>query len=277
MQTQYCPDNELQEEPGYFEVPGAHLYTVLHRASCPVAQVLLVGPFASARQHSYDPWVRWARYLAQRGVEVLRYDYRGVGESEGVFEEMSFEHWSEDIELLTAWLRDRSPNLPLVLHGLEVGALLAGKAFHRGIGDVLFLWSPPVNANQALRPALLRWIAVDQLFKFGDDRRPASTFIRELEQGSTVDVEGYRWSAKLWRESQEVLLPRDMEDEGRASRAYQRPVRIVRLGNDAIPLIKGGPAVADEPRDFTSLFAKNWDCLAAALAKQAGGTREADN
>lgn len=277
MQTQYCLDKELQEEPGYFEVPGAHLYTVLHRASSPVARVLLVGPFASERQHSYDPWVRWARYLGHRGVEVLRYDYRGVGESEGVFEEMSFEHWSEDVELLTGWLRSRSPSLPLVLHGLGIGALLAGKAFHQGIGDVLFLWSPPANANQALRPSLLRWIAVDQLFKFGDDRRPASAFIRELEQGSTVDVEGYRWSAKLWRESHEVLLPSDMEDEGRASRAYQRPVRIVRLGNDAVPLIKGGPAVADEPRDFTSLFAKNWDCLAAALAKRAGGSSEAGN
>jgi alpha-beta hydrolase superfamily lysophospholipase len=277
VQTQYSLNNELHEEPGYFEVPGAHLYTVLHRATNPVARVLLVGPFAPERHHSYDPWVRWARYLAQRGVEVLRYDYRGVGESEGVFDEMSFAHWNEDVELLTGWLGARSPNLPLVLHGLEMGALLAARAFHRGIADVLFLWSPPENANQALRPALLRWIALDQLFKFGGDRRTASAFIRDVEQGATIDVEGYRWSPKLWRESQEVLLPREMEDEGRATRAYQRPVRIVRLGNDAIPLIKGGPAVADEPRDFTSLFAKNWERLAAALAARAGGSREADN
>jgi len=210
-------------------------------------------------------------------VEVLRYDYRGVGESEGVFEEMSFAHWSEDVELLTGWLKGRSPNLPLVLHGLEMGALLAAKAFHIGIADVLFLWSPPASANQALRPALLRWIAVDQVFKFGDDRRTASAFIRELEEGATIDVEGYRWSAKLWRESHEVLLPREMEDEGSATRAYERAVRIVRLGKDAIPLIKGGPAVADEPRDFTALFAKNWDRLAAALAIRAGGSREAGN
>jgi alpha/beta superfamily hydrolase len=277
VQTQYVVNNELQEEPGFFEVPGAHLYTVLHRAMSPVARVLLVGPFAPERHHSYDPWVRWARYLAQRGVEVLRYDYRGVGESEGVFEEMSFAHWSEDVELLTGWLKGRSPNLPLVLHGLEMGALLAAKAFHIGIADVLFLWSPPASANQALRPALLRWIAVDQVFKFGDDRRTASAFIRELEEGATIDVEGYRWSAKLWRESHEVLLPREMEDEGSATRAYQRAVRIVRLGKDAIPLIKGGPAVADEPREFTALFAKNWDRLAAALAIRAGGSREAGN
>ena len=100
VQTEYPLHHERQEQPGYFEVPGAHLYTVLHRVKEPMARVLLIGPLASARHYSYTYWVLWARYLAQRGVEVLRYDYRGVGESEGVFEEMSFDHWSEDVQLL---------------------------------------------------------------------------------------------------------------------------------------------------------------------------------
>ena len=109
MGTQHTCRKELEEHTGYFAVPGAHLYTVLHRVEEPVARVLLCGPFASERHSSYDPWVRWARYLAQRGVEVLRYDYRGVGESEGIFEEMSFQHWSEDLQLLASWLKSRSP------------------------------------------------------------------------------------------------------------------------------------------------------------------------
>src|SRR5271166_4017319 len=95
------------EQAGYFEVPGAHLYTVLHSVADPVARVLLVGPFASERQNSYGPWVRWARYLAARKIEVLRFDYRGIGESTGVFEEMTFATWCEDVELLADWLRSR--------------------------------------------------------------------------------------------------------------------------------------------------------------------------
>jgi hypothetical protein len=277
MQTQCSTSNYPQEQPGYFEVPGAHLYTVLHGVEEPVARILLAGPFAAERHYSYGPWVQWARYLAQRKVEVLRYDYRGVGESEGVFEEMSFQHWSEDLELLASWLKDRSPNLPLVLHGLEMGALLAGKAFHAGVGDVLLLWSPPANANLALRPTLLRWAAADQLFKYGEDRRPATAYIRQMEEGSTIEVEGYRWSAKLWRDSLELVLPRALEDESLARAAYQRPVRVIKLGKEAIPLVKGGPAVADEPRDLTSLFAKNWVWLATALAIDAGGNRDSDN
>jgi alpha-beta hydrolase superfamily lysophospholipase len=111
-------------------VPGGHLYTVLHEAEDPVARVLLVGSFAAERHFSYQPWVRWARSLAARQIEVLRYDYRGVGESPGVFEDMTFDHWAEDVQLLAEWLSSRSPRLPLVLHGLEVGAILAGKCFH---------------------------------------------------------------------------------------------------------------------------------------------------
>src|ERR1700761_5607578 len=90
-------DSALVENPGYFDVPGAHLYTVLHKVRKPIARALFVGPFAAERHSSYIPWVLWARYLAARGIEVLRYDYRGVGESSGVFEEMSFVEWSEDL------------------------------------------------------------------------------------------------------------------------------------------------------------------------------------
>src|ERR1700750_2748631 len=100
----YLPTN-LLECAGYFPVSGAHLYTVLHRVEKPVARMLMAGSFASERHYSFDPWIRWARYLAEKGVEVLRFDYRGVGESEGVFEEASFQEWSDDLALLANWLR----------------------------------------------------------------------------------------------------------------------------------------------------------------------------
>ena len=88
------------EHAGYRKVSGAYLFTVLHEVPDPLARVLLIGPFASERHNSYLPWVRWARYLAAQGIEVLRYDYRGIGESTGLFEEMTFTHWIQDVELL---------------------------------------------------------------------------------------------------------------------------------------------------------------------------------
>src|ERR1700684_2074915 len=113
-QVQY-PESVLAERAGYFPVPGAHLYTVLHEVEAPLARVLLIGPFTSERHTSYGLWLQWARYLAARGI----------GEITGVFAEMSFRSWVDDVERLSAWLRKREQNAPLILHGLGMGGLLA--------------------------------------------------------------------------------------------------------------------------------------------------------
>jgi hypothetical protein len=271
MQTQHRVEENPPDQPGYFKVPRAHLYTVLHAVADPVARVLLVGPFASERHNSYGPWVRWARYLAERHIEVLRYDYRGVGESTGVFEEMTFEDWYEDTRLLAEWLNDRLPNVPLILHGLEIGALLASKAFESGIGDALLLWSPPANANQALRATLLRWVGLEQLLRYSEERRTASTCIRLLEQGTSVEVEGYQWSPALWHDSFSFELPPSMGDEQSATLKYKRPVRIVVLGADAAPLAKKGMVGGgDEIRDLSWLYSSTFNWVNDAVATPVG-------
>lgn len=270
-QLQSFPQSErsLREEAGYFRVAGAHLYTVLHPASEPLARVLLVGPFASERQNSYLPWVRWARYLAARGIEVLRYDYRGVGESLGQFEAMTFKDWSDDLRLLGEWYAKREPALPLVLHGLEIGALLASKCFYEGMGDAMLLWSPPANANQALRSTLLRWVGLEQLLTPGAERRPASYYIRQLEEGASVEVEGYQWSSRLWRDSFEwVLSPHVDAEPGTETR--KRPVRTVTLPKEAAPLIKGGFVGSDEVKDFDWLFQDHAEWIRTEVAFRGG-------
>jgi len=253
--------NQLPEHAGYFEVPGAHLYTVLHEVEDPITRVLLVGPFASQRHNSYLPWVRWARFLAANKIEVLRYDYRGIGESTGVFDEMNFEDWSADVQLLSSWLEARSPHVPLLLHGLELGAIFAGRAFHSGIAGGLLLWSAPADANKALRSALMRWVSLEQIFKCAAERRTASDYMRELESGSPQEVEGYLWSTRLWQESFHVSLPAGLATEERAASEYQRPVRIVKLAKDAVPLANGGTPAHDEFKDFTWLFAPNMEWI----------------
>ena len=256
------------ESIGYFPVPGAHLYTVLHEVRNPVARVLLVGPFASERQNTYIPWVRWARYLAARGIEVLRYDYRGIGESTGEFAQMTFDDWSQDVQLLSEWLAARPQPSPLMLHGLAMGAVLAGRAFDAGIGDWLLLWSPPESANQVLRSSLARWMGLEQIFKFGSDRKPISAFVSDLESGLSLEVEGYQWSARLWRESQSIAMPDCLTSAEKAAAKFERPVRIERLGKEAAPLAKGGSVGYDDLKDFTWLFEPNYAWLTEAAAQR---------
>jgi len=271
VKSQVHSNKLLSERAGYFPVSGAHLYTVLHEVKNPVARVLLVGPFASERHNSYLPWIRWARYLAEENIEVLRYDYRGIGESTGDFEQMTFEDWSHDVRLLSAWFESRAPHVPLVLHGLGLGAILAGRAFDEGIGEGLLLWSPPANANQALRATLMRWVGLEQIFKFGRDQKPASDYIRELEQGSSLEVDGYLWSAALWRDSLRFALPAALAGDESAARAYKRPVRIIKLTSDAGPLAKGGRVGFDDLKDFTWLFAPNRVWVVEAASQSSRG------
>jgi hypothetical protein len=258
-----------REQAGYFEVPGAHLYTVLHTAADPLARVLLVGPFAWERHSSYVPWVRWARYLAEKGVECLRYDYRGIGESTGKFDHLSFQDWAEDVQLLAGWLDSLAPEAPLALHGLEMGALLASQAFRAGIGDALLMWAPPDNANQALRPALTRRVAVDNMFRYGDQRKGVEDYIRRLET-EPMEIEGYQWSGRLWQESFDLELPADMRDGRKMATDCARPFRTVQLDKSVEPLIKGSRYVAMNP-DLTELFADNFEWIAGALAVPSGG------
>jgi hypothetical protein len=231
----------------------------------PVARVLLVGPFASERQNSYLPWVRWARFLAAKQIEVLRYDYRGVGESLGRFEEMSFSEWNEDLNLLAEWFAQSEPSVPFILHGLEIGAILAGINFMRGMGDQLLLWSPPENANRALRSTLIRWVGLEQMLKPGAERYTAGDYIRQLEQGVPVEVEGYQWSTRLWNESFSWELPVELNAQD-VTEAGQRPVRIVKLPKEAAPLVKGGFVGYDEVKDFNWLFQENADWIEGQIS-----------
>jgi hypothetical protein len=257
-------DGTSLERAGYLTVSGAALYTVLHEVPDPAARVLLVGPFASERHFSYHPWVRWARYLAAKGIEVLRYDYRGVGESTGGFEQMGFDHWSEDVEVLADWLSSRSQAVPLLLHGLEVGAILAARGFERGLGDALLLWSPPAHANQALRSSLMRWAGLEQLFESAENRRSAADYIRQLEQGLSIEVAGYEWSSSLWRSSFDFHLPANLQDDSVACESYHRPVKVIKLGREAAPLVK--PYLGyDEVKDLSWLYASNFEWVAGVL------------
>lgn len=258
----------LEEHAGYVPVPGAHLYAMLHRAGRPEARVLLVGPFASERQFAYHAWVRWARYLAAHGIEALRYDHHGTGESTGDFGSASFEQWCADAEALASWLARQRPELPLLLHGVELGAVLAGRCFSGGAGEAVLLWSPPVDANHAMRALLRRWAGIEQLYESPGNRKSASEYIRGLEGGLSIEVHGYAWQSKLWRESFAFGIPDGLRDEGAFLDDRGRPVKVERFGSNTEP-----PTMPyrryDDNQDLSALYDSTYKWVAEALQLKA--------
>ncbi|MCX5660267.1 MAG: alpha/beta hydrolase [Planctomycetota bacterium] len=206
------------ESAGFLNVGGEQLYYVLHAAGGAAPEraprVLLVGPFASDRSHMYIGWVRWARYLASSGFEVMRFDGRGTGESSGQQAEVSFSTWLEDVEACVKWLDARGTR-PLTIHGMGGAALMAAKAFRRGLGDSLLLWAPPDSGRDLLMGLLRRRLASDMALGAS---KPGGrdAYIALLESGKSIEVDGFEWSPALWRESAEytLMLP-DAAESGR--------------------------------------------------------------
>jgi hypothetical protein len=114
-------------------------------------------------------------------------------------------------------------------------------------------------------------VGLEQIFKFGDDRKSASDYIRELEQGSPLEVDGYLWSVNLWQDSFKFTLPTALDIEASAAQAYKRPVRIVKLTRDAAPLTKGGIVGFDDLKDFSWLFTPNREWIARVASQSSKG------
>ncbi|HEY5997792.1 MAG TPA: hydrolase 1, exosortase A system-associated [bacterium] len=76
------------EQPVQFSANGRQLFGILHipdGPASPVDTVVMVTGGPQTRYGSHRLYVLLARYLCERGVAVLRFDYEGMGDSEGEF------------------------------------------------------------------------------------------------------------------------------------------------------------------------------------------------
>jgi hypothetical protein len=261
LTVQGTPEACAREDAAYFAVPGAHLYTVLHRVNDPLARLLLVGPFASERQVSYHPWTRWARYLAENHIEAVRFDYRGMGESTGSFGEARLAQWHEDSRLVAEWAANSAPEIPLILHGVELGAIIAARIFDEGLGDALLAWSPAANANVVFRSILKRWYAIEKLNQPPHALRTFAEIVRGLDEGGSAEVEGYRWSGELWAESLAFSMPDDLN----TMKDGERPIRILHFGQNAGSILSLPYPRHPIVKDLTPLYRENLEWITRTL------------
>lgn len=106
------------ETPFQFLCNGAPLLGIVHSGveQAPQGVIIVVGG-PQYRVGSHRQFVLLARALAGAGIPSMRFDYRGMGDSDGEFR--GFEHIGEDIRAAVDAFQARSPGLKeVVLWGL---------------------------------------------------------------------------------------------------------------------------------------------------------------
>lgn len=145
------------EIPVVFSCAGEQLLGVVHcgNPEATVGIVIVVGG-PQYRVGSHRQFVLMARQLAAGGIPVLRFDYRGMGDSSG--ERRTFGRVEQDIRVAIGCLMDKSPNIKHVtLMGLCDAAsiiMMYGERDKRVTG--LILMNPWVQTEDGFGENRLR-------------------------------------------------------------------------------------------------------------------------
>lgn len=137
--------------------------------------VLLCHPIGSEYMRAHRAFRQLTTLLNRAGLDVLRFDYSGTGDSAGDGDEATVEGWLDDVDWAIDELMDTAEVDTLDVVGLRWGATLAALAA-RSRDEIrhLVLWDPIVSGASYL----------DEVFP---EPRP---------QG-TVGIEGYPFSSGL--------------------------------------------------------------------------------
>lgn len=128
-----------------FEVGGQTIIASLHVPEVtPAAGVVMCHGFSGMRIEAHFLFVKAARELCAAGLNVLRFDFRGSGESDGQFADMTIEGEIADALAALEVLRAEPSVEPerVGLLGLSLGGLVAACAAARdGRVAALVLWA----------------------------------------------------------------------------------------------------------------------------------------
>ena len=140
--------------PLFFGDRGHQLYGVYHMPSDEAssrAGVVICQPVLHEYADARRALRALAESLARAGLHVLRFDYRGTGDSQGSGEQCDVAGWTADIETAMEELKASRGLDEVGLVGLRFGATLAAQvAVRRDDVPYMVLWEPIVKGRAYL-------------------------------------------------------------------------------------------------------------------------------
>lgn len=191
------------EAYGYFDGVAGSLYGAFYRAQPGPARVavLMASPYGEERKCGLRLMVEAARALAGAGVDVLRFDYRGAGESLGA-ETPSLADWVADSEAALRLLERLSEASRRVVLGARLGGNIALQV--RGCAGRV-LWAPLVNGDAAVAE-LVRRKQIKEMYGSGRAGSGDDGVEAAWQRGRAVDFDGFLMGSALAAELRALRL-----------------------------------------------------------------------
>jgi alpha/beta superfamily hydrolase len=185
----------------YFGQSSRRLFGVLDMPEKNVqAGIVFCPPCGEEMTSTYARLARWSKELASR-FAVMRFHPFGTCESDGTFQDFTYEGALQDTATAVSYLKERTGIKDVGLFGLRFGGFLAAQTAAAMPVDFLILWSPITDLRQYFRE-LLRMRLTAELVHLKPDRVKFTTksMLEDFEAGRTVDILGYEFSPVLYRQ-----------------------------------------------------------------------------
>ena len=134
------------ETPFTLRTKHAHLAAVLHRASGK-SIVLLCHGFTGTKVESGRLFVQTARALQKAGIDALRFDFMGSGDSSGDFNQISPNTQIRDALDVLAWAQRRYQKVAYLGLSFGGGTVICAAHQARRRPDAMLTWSSVPSFN----------------------------------------------------------------------------------------------------------------------------------
>ncbi len=164
------------------------------------AFAIVVPPLFEELARTRKALVTLARELAQRGIDVVRFDYFGTGLSAGRFEQFTIQGAREQLEEVMNYCRDQGATR-IHLIGVRFGGYLALSNLISSPApcDNVVAWEPTTDLNSHIED-LFRSDAANQMITYGRVKTSRADIANNLKKGGSEMVAGYRLSHAAYDE-----------------------------------------------------------------------------
>jgi alpha/beta superfamily hydrolase len=192
------------------------IFAVRHRPSSGAALGIVICPGLQAEFHrNYRREVLISRALAESGVCVQRFHYRGSGHSDGDSADMTFSTMLEDAVRSAEWMMSEEHVGRVLFVGVRLGGLVAAAASKRLGSDPIVLWEPFTRADSYYRD-IFRAARVHALADASETDGTHESPVTELRRTGRLDVLGYSVDRALFESLQDRRLDEELGDAARS-------------------------------------------------------------